>query len=313
MDTRIKVDPAHPGRTEGGDVRVSGSSSRVPPGGVIADDSVPRDADSTDPESTTLVSTSAVSTSAVSTSAVSTSAVSSLERITAVLDTFSAAHDRMGVNEIARRSGLPKSTTSRLVSSLVNFGYLRRDGQQLSIGLKLFELGRLSRRPNTLRSLALPTMVDLRASTLHTVQLSVLEDLDVVTIAILPGRDASVTSPQVGRRAPACSTGAGRAMMAFADGDVVERAVRRAAGGPPMLRDLEVARRNRVLVSAEGGPGTTAAASPVLSRDGRVVAALSVTGRTAHFDPDRTGAAVCAAAFRLGRLDALDATVSGLS
>jgi IclR family acetate operon transcriptional repressor len=304
MDTRIKADLSHSGRTKGGDVRVSDYSGGVPPGGVIADDSVPRDADSTDPGSTTLVSTSAVSTSAVS----------SIERITAVLDAFSVTHDRMGVNEIARRSGLPKSTTSRLVSSLVSFGYLRRDGQQVSIGLKLFELGRLSRRPNTLRSLALPTMVDLRASTLHTVQLSVLEDLDVVTIAILPGRDASTTSARVGGRAPACSTGAGRAMVAFEDGVVVERAVRRAAGGQPLLRELETARRNRVLVSAsEGGPGTTAAASPVLNRDGRVVAALSVTGRTALFDPDRAGAAVCAAAFRLGRLDALDAAVSGQS
>jgi IclR family acetate operon transcriptional repressor len=304
MDTRIKDDAPDPGRTKGGDVRVSVSRGAVSSTNAARPTSAVASTTATPPSST----------------------VSSIERITAVLDVFSPAHDRMGVNEIARRSGLPKSTTSRLVSSLVSFGYLRRDGQQVSIGLKLFELGRLSRHPNTLRSLALPTMVDLRGSTLHTVQLSVLEDLDIVTIAILPGRDTPATVPQVGGRAPACSTGAGKAMLAFAERSVVERAIRRQAGGVrrrgaaaedaeerSVLRELAEIRQTRVVVSAaHGSSATLAASSPVLNRDAQVVAALSVTGSTEHFDPERVGAAVCAAAFRLGRLESLGSAVSGL-
>jgi IclR family acetate operon transcriptional repressor len=144
-----------------------------------------------------------------------TGGVSIIERMTAVLGTFSANHDR----------GLPKSTTSRLVAGLVRHGYLQRDGQEVSVGLRLFELGTLSAQPNALRSLAMPTMSELRKATMQTVHLSILEGTDVLYIGILRGRESSALLSRVGGRLPAHATGAGKALLAFAPPEVVRRVI----------------------------------------------------------------------------------------
>jgi IclR family acetate operon transcriptional repressor len=240
-------------------------------------------------------------------------AVSIIERMTAVLGAFTAESDRMGVNEIARRSGLPKSTASRLVSSLVEHGYLERRGGQICIGLRLFELGTLSGQPNELRSLALPTMVDLRSSTRQSVHLSVLEGTEIVYIGILRGYDSSYLLSRVGGRLPAYATGAGKALLAFSPPEVVERVIDNGfvayqpgtiTNPASLLRELETIRETGLAFStAEAGPGVTAAASPILSADSRAVAALSVSGRIGNFDPQRIGPAVHLAALNLGRLN----------
>lgn len=248
-------------------------------------------------------------------------AVTVIERMTAVLGVFSTSRDRMGVNEIALRTGLPKSTTSRLVSSLVRQGYLERQGTLICVGLKLFELGTRSGQANELRSLALPTMASLRSTTLHTVHLSVLEGTEVVYIGILPGRDSAALRSRVGGRLPAYATGAGKALLAFSPPEVVDRVI---AGGfvahqpgtildsGALLRELDTIRQTSIAYStAEAGPGVTAAASPILSMDARPVAALSVSGRIGRFDPRAAGVAVHLAAIRLGRLSAQSALARG--
>ncbi|PRY69175.1 IclR family transcriptional regulator [Glaciihabitans tibetensis] len=250
-----------------------------------------------------------------------TPAVTIIERMTAVLGAFSATHPRMGVNEIARRAGLPKSTTSRLVSSLVRHGYLAREGHQVCVGLKLFELGKRAGQPNELRSLALPTMADLRSATMQTVHLSVLEGTDVVYIGILPGRDSSALLSRVGGRLPAYATGAGKALLAFSEPAVVERVIERGfvayqpgtiTNSRALLRELESIRRTGLAYStAEAGPGVAGAASPILTFDSRAVAALSVSGRIGRFDPQRVGPAVHMAALHLGRLSAMSALSRG--
>ena len=244
-----------------------------------------------------------------------TGGVSIIERMTAVLGTFTANHDRMGVNEIARRAGLPTSTTSRLVGSLVRHGYLDRDGHRVCVGLRLFELGKLSGQPNELRSLALPTMADLRNATRQTVHLSVLEGTEVVYIGILHGADSSALLSRVGGRLPAYATGAGKALLAFSEPEVVERVIDEGfvAFQPGTItdpgslrRELEAIRRTRLAYSnAEAGPGVAGAASPILTPDARVVAALSVSGRIGGFDPHRIGSAVHLAAAHLGRMSGL--------
>jgi len=251
-----------------------------------------------------------------------TGGVSIIERMTAVLGSFSPDHDRMGVNEIARRAGLPKSTTSRLVAGLVRHGYLQRDGQVVSVGLKLFELGTLSAQPNELRSLALPTMADLRKATMQTVHLSILEGTDVLYIGILRGRESSALLSRVGGRLPAHATGAGKALLAFASDDVVQRVIQQGltpcqpgtiTDPDALLRELEAIRRTRVAYStAEAGPGVTGAASPILTPDAHAVAALSVSGRIGGFDPERIGPAVHMAALRVARLSAASAMFRGM-
>jgi IclR family acetate operon transcriptional repressor len=244
-------------------------------------------------------------------------AITIIERMTAVLSAFSPSHNLMGVNDIARRSGLPKSTTSRLVASLVRLGYLERRGTLIGVGIKLFELGTRSGQANDLRSLALPTMASLRSATLQSVHLAVLEGTDIVYIGILHGRDSSALLSRVGGRLPAYATGTGKALLAFSPPEVVDRVIQGGfvafqpgtiTNAGSLLRELDAIRKTRLAYStAEAGPGVTAAASPILAPDAHPVAALSVSGRIGRFDPYSAGPAVHLAAIRLGRLSATSA------
>ena len=74
-------------------------------------------------------------------------------KVLSVLDAFSPAAQQLSLNEIARSTGMPLSTTYRLVSELVQWGGLERaDGAGYRIGLRLWEVGSLAPRGEGLPS-----------------------------------------------------------------------------------------------------------------------------------------------------------------
>ena len=84
-------------------------------------------------------------------SAIAGDAVGVLDRMTCILEAFDGDDRGMGISELALRAGLPKSTVSRLVATLVRQRYLERDGKLIHLGLRLFELGQLAEQPRELR------------------------------------------------------------------------------------------------------------------------------------------------------------------
>src|SRR5918995_767614 len=64
--------------------------------------------------------------------------VSVLDRIIAVLEAVREAHGSTTITQIARATGIPKSTVSRLVADLVTQRYLARSEDGVGIGLRLF-------------------------------------------------------------------------------------------------------------------------------------------------------------------------------
>ena len=68
-----------------------------------------------------------------------------LRRATDILDAFAADHPRLTLTELARRSGLPVSTASRMVAELVAWNALVRDpDRRYRLGPRLVELARLA-------------------------------------------------------------------------------------------------------------------------------------------------------------------------
>jgi IclR family acetate operon transcriptional repressor len=106
----------------------------------------------------------------------------------------------LGISELARRTGLAKTTVHRLTQELLDHGLLERHGENLRLGLRLFELGELATRQRNLRDVAMPHMADLRGATGQTVHLAVLQGTDVVYIQILRSRTAPRLPSRVGGR-----------------------------------------------------------------------------------------------------------------
>src|SRR6478752_7730681 len=74
-----------------------------------------------------------------------------------LLAAFRGTIPELGVSELARRAGMPKSTAFRLLADLERAGFVARSGAKYRLGLSLFELG--SRvgfcRPHGLRDVAI--------------------------------------------------------------------------------------------------------------------------------------------------------------
>ncbi|WP_323373927.1 IclR family transcriptional regulator [Plantactinospora alkalitolerans] len=232
-------------------------------------------------------------------------------RVSAVLGAFDSRHRELRVSEISRRTGLPKSTTSRLVADLVTYGFLDRTGTSLRIGVRLFEFGELASGRRDLRAIALPYLTDLREATGQDVHLAVLAGTDVVYVEILRGRDGPRLPSEVGGRLPAHACAVGKALLAFA----VEAAVSlvcnqplrtvgpRTVTAPALLRQQLARIRESGLAydNEESGLGVASVASAVLHADGRPVAAVSVSGRTGGLSLRSVGPAVRTVALSIGR------------
>lgn len=234
-------------------------------------------------------------------------------RVSAVLDCFGVDAERLGVCEIARRSGLPKSTSSRLIADMVRHGLLERheDGA-IGLGSRLFELGQYASWKRTLRDVTLPLMADLRAATRQTVHLAVMDATEVVYVEIIRGEEGPAMPSRVGGRLPAYASAVGKAMLAYSPRRVVEEAV--AAGMTPigprtltsprlLAQQLAAVRETGVAFEREeSGRGIACVACPILDADGRPIAALSVSGWSGQLRLDRMAPAVRTAALTAGRL-----------
>jgi IclR family acetate operon transcriptional repressor len=234
-----------------------------------------------------------------------------LDRATLILGAFQLEDRSVGVSELARRTGLPKSTVSRLTAELLRLQYLERHGSGFRLGLTLFELGQMVVTPKELRRRALGIMVDLRNATGQTVHCAVLDGAEVVYVEILRGRGTPPLPSRVGGRMPAHATALGKAMLAFSPPAVLDGVLSK--GLQPVTRGtitdeatlraelIEIAASGLAREENESTAGSSCVASPVMDSSGALVAALSVTGAAGLLNIDCVGPAVRTAALALGR------------
>lgn len=219
---------------------------------------------------------------------------SMIGRVAMILRSFSAKEDELSIGEISRRTGLAKSTTSRLVTELVEYGILEREPGGFRPGLLLFELGEGAPRPRRLRRLAYAHMEELRHRTGKTVHLAVLDGTDVVYIEILLARHAPVMPSIVGGRVYAHATAVGKLLLAFASEERREEVISQGLPmvGPRTITDVDVlrdqlrriARQGFATESSESAPGLACVAVPLRVGGGPPIAAVSVSGSAEDMD-----------------------------
>ncbi|RAY16341.1 IclR family transcriptional regulator [Actinomadura craniellae] len=235
-----------------------------------------------------------------------------LHRVVAVLGAFKDAENAVGAAELARRTGLPKSTVHRIVLSLVTEGLLEpHSAGKVRLGVRLFEIGQRVPRQRVLRDAARPYMHNLREATRQTVHLAILEGGEVVYVDILGSPGGPPLPSRVGGRLPAHATGVGKAMLAFSspetvravlEGDLPRLSERSTVAPGLLVRELAGIRRAGVAYDhEESGLGIVCAAGPVLGAGGEVLGALSVSGWSGRMRLDQVSPAVHTAALALSR------------
>ena len=218
-----------------------------------------------------------------------------VDRIAAIINYVAEQRSAVSISEVSRRTGLPKSTTSRIVRSLIPHGLLEFQDDGLVLGLRFFELGEQASRPRSLRRLTYAHMEGLRRTTGHSVHLAVLDGRHVVYIEILRSRSTPALPSRVGGRVPAHATAVGKALLAFSPPEATEQLI--AGGlerlGPRTITDPDALRAALWKVRASGiaieeeesGRGAACVAAPILVGDtNEPIAAISVSGLAADMN-----------------------------
>jgi len=196
-----------------------------------------------------------------------------IDRAAELLVRVVESHRPLGVGELATGSGLPKSTTSRLVGALERRGLVQRAGdRRVAPGPILL---RFAHRDTSdgLVGLAAPSLRALSELSGETINLGVPTPLGVEHLAQEDSRHFVGGTNWVGRRVPYETTANGKVLRAFSAERPPEHAQIRAQGYGLAIDELE--------------HGLAALAAPVFGAEGIAVAALSISGPTIRLTRDR--------------------------
>ena len=220
-----------------------------------------------------------------------------VHRIASVLRAF-GSQGLLGITDLASSTGLPKSTTHRLVTALVNEGLLVQDedSHKYALSLRVTALGASILSSHTVRKAARPILMELRDATHESVHLAVLEGMEAV---IIDTEDSYFVVRAVnvpGQHLPAHAVSTGKAMLAYQ----WEVRLREILSRTTLTRYtdstitdarllLEELRRVRSLGYAiscgELEEGIDAVAAPIFDHPGTVVAAVSIGGPSERCRP----------------------------
>ncbi|HJO22825.1 MAG: IclR family transcriptional regulator [Myxococcota bacterium] len=211
-----------------------------------------------------------------------------------VLEAFHE-EDELGVTELSRRLSLHKNNVFRLLATLEERGYIDQHAgtERYGLGVKSLELGQSFARNRSLLRSAVPKLTELVQGTGETAHLAVLRDHEVIHLCGDQKQRAVMTELRVGRYLPAHCTALGKVLLGCAPEGVRhaydrERLVPHALKArtqasitdPDKLREhlQGVSVRGYALDLGECDVGLCCAAAPVYGVDGKLCAALSVSG-----------------------------------
>ncbi|MTD55668.1 IclR family transcriptional regulator [Amycolatopsis pithecellobii] len=242
---------------------------------------------------------------------------SSAAKALAILDAFSGPRAILGVTELARAIGVPKSTVHRLLAVMIRSGYICKVEGRYSLTERVFELGNRvgsgALRASGLRHHAMPFMSGLYASTRETVHLATLAGTEVLYLEKVFGHGGARCTTAVGSRRPAYATALGKAILAYSSDAVVERTLRgpfrqltgRTVRAPAaLLRKLAEVRTSGLATDhGEVQAGMCCVAAPIRDpRTRRAVAAVSICSLATRNLESKYGHAVVDIARDLSRV-----------
>ncbi len=214
-----------------------------------------------------------------------------LRRTFRILDILLEAGEPLNLETISTRAETPKSTTFRIITNLLNHGYITETERGYWLGLKLMRFGSAVEEKLDMRAVAAPHLRWLNERTGETVYLATLtRDYAVMYLdKIASQQPVGVTLHATGMTLPMHCTALGKAMAAHRPRDEVQQFIHHNTLQPwtpstftveaELLAELDRTRaRGYGIDDGERSESIRCIAAPVTNRQGVVVAAVSVAG-----------------------------------
>jgi DNA-binding IclR family transcriptional regulator len=200
--------------------------------------------------------------------------VSSLENGLEILSLLSKERPILRVGEVCRELGMPKSTVSRLLKTLSEYGLLERGNRDLgySAGRRALALAELYLAERSLLDLIDVATDALISEFQFAAYAAILSGPDLIILKVKHGRYPLRLVQDVGKPMPAYSTAIGRALLARrSDDEAIDLIGERAAG----KINRAAIRKELAEIRKTGVAATSSAVIPGIAAFGAAVASPS--------------------------------------
>jgi IclR family pca regulon transcriptional regulator len=215
--------------------------------------------------------------------------VQSFARGLAVIRSFDASRPAQTLTEVAAASGLTRAGARRILLTLQALGYVEADGRLFQLTPKILDLGFAYLTSMPFWNLAEPVMEELVEQVHESCSAAVLNGTDIVYVLRVPTHKIITQNLSIGSRLPAFCTSMGRVLLSALDEatlDTVLGASELVARTPRTITDKAalkeaigiVRRQGWAIVDQELEEGLISMSAPIRNRQGRVIAALNISG-----------------------------------
>ncbi|QQK81727.1 IclR family transcriptional regulator [Salicibibacter cibi] len=210
-----------------------------------------------------------------------------------LLNCFTVDETELSLTEICTKLELPKSTTARLIETLIETEMLQRNDHNFKykLGHNVYTLGRVAEKSNDIVRLAAPFMKQLREDTGESVTLYKIERDKRICLERFVSNQPISHNVTVGTRLDLDIGSAGKALLAFQDDLFVEKILKRQEFYGRMERlwsELKEIKKTNITKSYdERGTGVNAVSSAIYNMTGQVKFALCVSGPSVRFTKEK--------------------------
>jgi DNA-binding IclR family transcriptional regulator len=196
----------------------------------------------------------------------------------------------MSFSEISQLVSLTQPNLERILYSLKKIGYLvQTEDEKYKMAQKFFDLSANTVPYQYLSTLARPMFSRLLTEFGESVHISVLENGLLLCMAVAESQHAHRCAAEVGQCDYAHSTAMGKCILAYRSPEEVDAVIEQ-RGLPrltpativdkqELLRQLEIVRAKGYAINhGEATEGVSCVAAPIFNNEGKVIAALSVSG-----------------------------------
>jgi DNA-binding IclR family transcriptional regulator len=223
--------------------------------------------------------------------------VQSVDRALTILEML-ARDGEAGVTEIAAELGVHKSTAFRLLATLEAHRLVEQDGERgrYRLGVGNLRLAGATTARLDLVTEARPVCRQLAADTAETVNITVRSETSALYLDQVAGSSAVQSHNWVGQHIPLHATSNGKVLLS----ELTDAELKRAVPSLPRVTDRTVTSRAKLKAELaevrEAGyavavdeleTGLTAAAAPIRSAHGDVIASMSISGPTYRLNHEK--------------------------
>jgi DNA-binding IclR family transcriptional regulator len=225
--------------------------------------------------------------------------IQSIQRGFDILALFVDEKNSLGLSEIAKRLGLPKTTAQGIVQTLLANSYLEQDAiQRYRLGPMLFQLGMKYATNMDLINIARVWMERLCRQFDQPVNVGMLVNDKVIVVMRVEPENRFMVFPQAGSVIPTHSSSIGKILAAFIDeerrreliaaADFEGLTVNTIRSRKKFITELSLVRDEGVAFdNQENLIGLSGVAGPIFSRTGEVIAGFAVTGDSEKINQQR--------------------------